>query len=51
MSKKSSEYFEKFFTNTLLEYFNLSYDSIKILKREQYWKKCLDTIRNRYNDN
>lgn len=36
---------------TLLEYFGLSYDPIKILEREQYWKKCLDTIRNGYNDN
>ncbi len=49
--QKGSEYFEKFFTYTLLEYFGLSYDPIKILEREQYWKKCLDTIRNGYNDN
>lgn len=49
--QKGAEYFEKYFTFTLLEYFRLSYDSIKILEREQYWKKCLDTIRNGYNDN
>lgn len=49
--QKGSEYFEKYFTYTLLEYFGLSYDPIKILEREQYWKKCLDTIRNGYNDN
>lgn len=49
--KKGPEYFEKHFTYTLLEYFGLSYDPIKILEREQYWKKCLDTIRNGYNDN
>lgn len=49
--RKGSEYFEKYFTYTLLEYFGLSYDPIKILEREQYWKKCLDTIRNGYNDN
>ncbi|MGN1113256.1 MAG: GIY-YIG nuclease family protein [Acutalibacteraceae bacterium] len=49
--QKGAEYFEKYFTFTLLEYFGLSYDSIKILEREQYWKKCLDTIRNGYNDN
>lgn len=49
--QKGSEYFEKHFTYTLLEYFGLLYDPIKILEREQYWKKCLDTIRNGYNDN
>ena len=49
--QKGSEYFEKHFTYTLLEYFNLSYDPIKILEREQYWKRCLDTIKNGYNDN
>lgn len=49
--QKGAEYFEKYFKFTLLEYFGLSYDSIKILEREQYWKKCLDTIRNGYNDN
>ncbi len=32
------------------EYFGLSYDLIKILEREQYWKKCLDTIKNGYKD-
>lgn len=49
--KNGSEYFEKYFSYTLLEYFGLSYDPIKIKEREQYWKKCLDTIRNGYNDN
>lgn len=49
--QKGSEYFEKYFTYTLLEYFGLSYDSIKILKREQYWKRCFDTVKNGYNDN
>lgn len=39
------------FTYTLLEFFGLSYDSIKILEREQYWKRCFDTIKNGYNDN
>ena len=48
---KGPEYFEKYFTYTLLEYFGLSYDPIKILEGEQYWKKCFDTIRNGYNDN
>lgn len=49
--KVGAEYFEKYFTFTLLEYFNLSYDPIKVIEREQYWKKCFDTIRNGYNDN
>lgn len=49
--QKGDKYFEKYFTFTLLEYFGLSYDPEKILEREQYWKKCLDTIKNGYNDN
>ena len=49
--EKGPAYFEKYFTFTLLEYFGLSYDPIKIIEREQYWKKCLDTIKNGYNDN
>ena len=50
-NKEGDEYFEKYFTFTLLEYFNLSYDKDKIIEREQYWKKCFDTINNGYNDN
>lgn len=50
-SQKGSEYFEKNFTFTLLEYFGLSYDPQKIVEREQYWKRCFDTIKNGYNDN
>lgn len=50
-SQKGAEYFEKHFTFTLLEYFGLSYDPIKILEREQFGKRCFDTIRNGYNDN
>jgi len=49
--QKGAEYFEKYFTFTLLEYFGLSYDAGKIIEREQYWKRCFDTIRNGYNDN
>ncbi len=49
--KKGDAYFEKYFTFTLIEYFGLSYDPEKIYKREQYWKKCLNTIENGYNDN
>lgn len=49
--QKGAEYFEQYFTYTLIEYFGLSYDPIKIFEREQYWKKCFDTINNGYNDN
>ncbi len=49
--KEGDAYFEKNFTFTLLEYFGLSYDPDKVKQREQYWKKCLDTIMNGYNDN
>ena len=49
--KKGAEYFEKYFTFTLLEYFSLSYDPEKIKEREQYWKHCLNTIEHGYNDN
>jgi len=49
--EKGDKYFEKYFTFTLIEYFGLSYDPEKIFKREQYWKKCLNTIENGYNDN
>ena len=49
--RHGDEYFEQYFTFTLLEYFSLSYDPDKIKEREQYWKKCFDTINNGYNDN
>ena len=49
--QKGSAYFEKNFTYTLLEYFGLSYDPEKVREREQYWKMCLNTIKNGYNDN
>lgn len=49
--EKGEEYFEKNFTYTLLEYFGLSYDPIRILERERYWKMCFDTVNNGYNDN
>lgn len=50
-NKKGKDYFEQHFTFTLLEYFGLSYDPVKIIEREQYWKRCLNTIKNGYNDN
>lgn len=34
---KGDEYFKKYFTFTVLEWFSLSYDDKKILEREYYW--------------
>lgn len=50
-AKCGSKYFERYFTFTLIEYFGLSYDPKKIIDREKYWKDCLDTRKNGYNDN
>jgi len=49
--QKGPEYFEKYFTFTLLEYFGLSYDPTKIHEREKYWKECFVTNKNGYNNN
>lgn len=49
--EKGDEYFKDNFTYTLIEYFGLFYDQKKIKEREQYWKKCFDTINNGYNCN
>lgn len=49
--EKGAEYFEKYFTYTLIEYFGLSYDPERIKEREQHWKRCLSTILNGYNGN
>lgn len=48
---EGKDYFQKYFTFTLLEYFGMSYDKDKIIQREEYWKKCFDTIKNGYNEN
>lgn len=50
-NKEGEEYFEKNITFTLLEYYGLSYDPKKIIRREEYWKICLDTISHGYNGN
>lgn len=50
-NEKGAEYFEEYFTYTLLEYFGLSYDPKRIEKRERYWKRCFNTVKNGYNDN
>lgn len=50
-NREGEDYFKKHFTFTLLEYFGLSYDPVKIIEREQYWKRCLGTIKHGYNDN
>lgn len=49
--QEGKEYFQKYFTFTLIEFFGMSYDKDKIILREQYWKKCFDTIKNGYNGN
>ncbi len=49
--EEGKEYFEENFTFTILEYFGMNYDEEKIKEREQYWKKCLGTIKNGYNGN
>ena len=48
-NKEGEEYFEKYFTFTLIEFYNRSYDREKVKVRERYWMKCLDTINNGYN--
>ena len=50
-AQEGEEYFKQYFTFTLLEYFGLSYDPEKVKEREQYWKKCFQTISKGYNDN
>lgn len=50
-NKRVMNILKNIFTFTLLEYFGLSYDPMKIKDREQYWKRCFDTIKNGYNDN
>ena len=49
--REGASYFEKNFTFTLLEYFGMSYDSQKIIDRENYWKDCLGTREHGYNGN
>lgn len=49
--EKGDEYFEKYFYFTILEYYGLSYDPVKILEREKHWIECLDTFNNGYNAN
>ena len=49
--KEGEEYFKSHFTFTLLEYFSLHCDPLRIIEREQYWKKCLQTEKFGYNGN
>lgn len=49
--KNGRDYFVKNFTFTIIEFFGKSYDPCKIIEREQFWKRCFDTINNGYNDN
>lgn len=34
--REDEEYFQRYFEFTLLEYFGMSYDSLKVLEREQW---------------
>lgn len=49
--KKKPEYIKKYFTYSLLEFFDKNVSDDYILSREKYWKKLLDTIKHGYNDN
>lgn len=48
---KGEQYFMDNFTFTLIEYFGINYDVQKIIEREQYWKRCFNTINTGYNSN
>ncbi len=47
--EKGRAYFEQYFTFTLLEFFGKYCDKNIIIHREEYWKRCLNTIANGYN--
>ncbi|MBU4692829.1 GIY-YIG nuclease family protein [Mycoplasma sp. CSL7491-lung] len=49
--EEGEKYFEENFYFSIVEYFSLSYDDDKILKRENYWKKVFSTVKNGYNNN
>ena len=51
LEEKGETYFKENFTFTVIEYFGMRFDDGKILQREAYWKKALDTVRHGYNDN
>lgn len=46
---KGADYFADNFYFTLIEYFGLSCDPNTIIQREEYWKKCLQTVKFGYN--
>ena len=49
--KEGAEYFKKYFKYSIIENFNSNVDYNYIIKREDYWKKVLDTRRHGYNRN
>lgn len=49
--EQGEEYFEKYFTFTLIEYFGMFYPQEKILERERYWKERFKTREFGYNSN
>lgn len=48
--KRGKKYFEENFTFTLLEFFDKKCPTEKIIARENYWKKALDTCKHGYNE-
>ena len=48
---RNVRHFAVFSKDAALFTVRVSYDPMKILEREQYWKHCFDTINNGYNDN
>lgn len=49
--KEGEEYFVENFEFTLLEFFDKRKTEKEIIHREEYWKKCLGTIKHGYNGN
>ena len=49
--KLKPNYIKKYFTYTLLEFYDKNVSDSFILEREKYWKQVLDTRKHGYNDN
>lgn len=49
--KLKPNYIKKYFTYTLLEFYDKNVSDSFIIEREKYWKQVLDTRKHGYNDN
>jgi len=49
--REGAEYFEKYFKYSIIENFNSKVNTEFVLKREDYWKRVLDTREHGYNRN